>query len=284
MDELTADFEEQRSHLMAVALRLLGSATSAEDVVQESWLRLRAQREEHPDESIENLGGWLTTVVTRLSLDQLRRRSTRSDEPLEARPEEAGPGPGPEAEAELADQVGDALLVVLDKLSPAERVSFVLHDLFGVSFDDIARILGRTPAAVRQLASRGRRRVRNPDVVPEADRQTQQQVVSSFLDASRAGDFRGLMDLLDPGAVIRADSAAVQMGSEPVVSGAEAVAEAFRGRAQVARVGSLDGYAAAVWSVGGAPKVVFGFVFEGDRITEVELLADPEVLARLDLG
>jgi RNA polymerase sigma factor (sigma-70 family) len=284
VDELAAAFEGHRSHLLAVAHRLLGGTAEAEDVVQESWLRLRSQAEDRPADVIENLGGWLTTVVTRLSLDQLRRRSVRGEVPLEVRPEESAPAPGPEGEADLAEQVGDALLVVLDTLSPAERVCFVLHDLFGVSFDEIARMLGRTQPAVRQLASRGRRRVRAPAEVPDADRQTQQRVVESFLTASRAGDFRALLDLLDPGAVIRADQDAVRLGSASVVTGAHAVAETFCGRAQGARIAELDGYAAATWSVGGTPRVVFGFVLDGARIAVVEMIADPEVIAALDLG
>jgi len=278
---LAQQFEEYRPHLRAVAVRMLGSTGEADDAVQEAWLRL--SRSETDD--VVNLGGWLTTVVGRVCLDMLRSRTSRRESPAEL-PEiavdERGPG-HPEHEAVLADTVGAALLVVLETLAPAERLAFVLHDLFAVPFDEVAAILGRTPVATRQLASRARRRVRSPGVTLADERTAQRRVVDAFLAASRSGDFTALLDLLHPDAALRADRAAVTMGAEPEVVGAAAVAETFRGRARGARPVDLDGFAAALWSVGGDPRVVFGFTVEDGRIREVELLADPEVLAQLDL-
>jgi RNA polymerase sigma-70 factor (ECF subfamily) len=189
----------------------------------------------------------------------------------------------PAQEAELADAVGLALLVVLDSLAPTERLAFVLHDMFAVPFEEIAPVLGRTPTATRQLASRARRRVTSLGATPDADRIRQREVVEAFLAASRAGDFEALVELLDPDAAVRADHAAVAAGASAEVRGSAAVAETFRGRARAARLALLDGYAGAVWAVGGKPRVVFGFTVEAGRITEIELLADPENLDRLDL-
>ena len=279
---LAQRFEEHRPHLRAVALRMLGSTGDADDAVQEAWLRL--SRSDTSD--VANLGGWLTTVVGRVCLDMLRSRAARREHPgplPEATLDERGPG-HPEHEAVLADSVGAALLVVLETLAPAERLAFVLHDLFGVPFDEVAGILGRTPTATRQLASRARRRVRSPALSLDDDRTAQRRVVDAFLAASRSGDFTALLELLHPDAVLHADGAAVAMGAEPELVGAAAVAETFRGRARGARPVDLDGFAAAVWSVGGAPRVVFGFTVEDGQIVEVELLADPEVVPRLDLA
>jgi RNA polymerase sigma-70 factor (ECF subfamily) len=279
---LAERFEEHRPHLRAVAMRMLGSTGEADDAVQEAWLRL--SRSDTSD--VANLGGWLTTVVGRVCLDMLRSRTARrerSTEVLETVQDLTDAG-HPEEEAVLADSVGAALVVVLETLAPAERLAFVLHDLFAVPFDEVAAILGRTPTATRQLASRARRRVRSPGATLGAEKAAQRRVVEAFLAASRDGDLAGLVALLHPDAAVRADGAAVAMGAEREVVGVGAVAETFRGRARGARSGSLDGFAAAVWSVGGTPRVVFGFTVEDGLVREVELLADPEVLARLDLA
>jgi RNA polymerase sigma factor (sigma-70 family) len=277
-DEIAVAFEEERPRLRAVALRMLGSSAEADDAVQETWLRL--DRVDAGD--IDNLAAWLTTVVSRICLDLLRSRTTRREDPLDMRPEVAG-GDDPVREAELTDAVGSALLVVLDTLSPAERLAFVLHDLFALPFEEIAAITGRSSAAVRQLASRGRRRVQAPEQLPEADRRSQRRVVDAFLAASRGGDLAGLIEMLDPEAVVRADTVAVAMGSAGVTEGAAAVAEMFSGRALGARLSAIDGYAGATWSIAGELKVAFAFTLEDERIVEIELIADPEVLARLDV-
>ena len=280
-DMLAGEFESHRTRLRAMAFRMLGSSDAAEDAVQEAWLRLS-----RTDDSPDNLGGWLTTVVSRVCLDMLRSRTARREDALddhEPAPVVAGEAQ-PESEAVLADSVGLALLVVLDTLSPAERLSFVLHDTFAVPFDEIAAVMGRSPAAVRQLASRARRRVQAPESSPEPDRRRQREVVEAFLAASRSGSFEALVGLLDPDAVMRADATTVAFGSPPAVHGAAAVAETFCGRAKAARVATLDGYACAAWSVGGTPKVVFGFTVVDGKVVEIELLADPEVLTGLDLA
>jgi RNA polymerase sigma factor (sigma-70 family) len=285
-DELAAAFEEQRTHLRAVAYRMLGSVHEADDAVQEAWLRLsRSDVSE-----VENLPAWLTTVVSRICLDQLRSRGARREDALpehDAAEDLADPESDPALDAVLADQVETALQVVLDTLSPAERLAFVLHDLFALPFEEVGTVMGRSSAAVRQLASRGRRRVQSGDdetATTPAERRTQREVVSAFLAASRSGDLRGLVELLDPDAVVRADAAAVAMGSTPVVTGVDEVARTFSGRALGARLVDIDGYAGLAWSTGDELKVAFGFVLDGDRIREIELIADPEVLARLDLS
>src|SRR2546423_2956093 len=212
-DWLAERFEENRTHLRAVAYRMLGSLAEADDAVQEAWLRLSRSG----SSGVENLGGWLTTVVARVSLDMLRSRESRREEPLDERGPEPvigrEEGPDPEHEALLGDSVGLALLVVLQTLAPAERVAFVLHDMFAVSFDEIAPIVGRSPAAARQLASRARRRVQGAATVPGADVTRQREVVDAFLAASRGGDFDSLLTLLAPDVVLRADHAAVQLGA-----------------------------------------------------------------------
>ena len=232
-------------------------------------------------EQVENLGGWLTTVVARVSLDMLRSRTTRREEPL------AGAAPAevtdPEAEALLADAVGPALLLVLDTLSPAERLAFVLHDLFAVPFDEISAVVGRTPAAARQLASRARRRVRGAGPASAADRSRQREVVMAFLAASREGKFDRLLELLDPDVVLRADAAAVRMGAAAEVRGTRAVAETFSGRAMHARLALLNGVPGAVWQIGGQTRVAFVFTVTGGSITEIELLADGEALNQLHI-
>src|SRR5438067_11265073 len=223
-DWLTDRFEAHRAHLKAVAYRMLGSASEADDAVQEAWIRLsRAGADD-----VANLGGWLTTVVSRVCLDMLRSRSARREEPIDTPVPETGPGQAapvdPEQEALLADSVGSALLVVLETLAPAERLAFVLHDLFAVPFDEIAAIVGRSPAAARQLASRARRRVQGAAPVPDRDLARQRQVVDAFLAAARGGDFDALVAVLDPDVVLRADRGAVPAGGLTQIHGAAAVA------------------------------------------------------------
>jgi RNA polymerase sigma factor (sigma-70 family) len=276
-------FEANRSHLCAVAYRMLGSATEADDAVQESWLRF--SRADTSD--VENLGGWLTAVVARVCLDMLRSRRSRREEPLDTTlPDPIDTrthGVDPEHEAVLADSVGVALLVVLETLAPAERLAFVLHDLFDLPFDEIAPIVGRSPAATRQLASRARRRVQGADAALAADGNRKREVVDAFLAASRGGDFDALLALLDPDVVLRADAAAVTSGASPEVRGAAAVAGTFAGRAQAAQPALIDGSAGLVWMVGGRPRVVFDFTISADRIVGIDLLSDAECLAGLDL-
>jgi RNA polymerase sigma-70 factor, ECF subfamily len=278
MDDLTVILEEQRTHLRAVAYRLLGSVHEADDAVQETWLRL--ERSDVSD--VDNLPAWLTTVVSRICVDQLRSRASRRED-LGAEPTGVPQdlATDPAAETEHADAVGRALMVVLDTLAPAERLAFCLHDLFGLSFDEIAPMLGRSSAACRQLASRARRRVRGQGEAVEADRARQREVVEAFLDASRHGKFDRLLALLHPDAVMSADAATVAMGSPALLSGADEVARMFSGRAQAARLTELDGYAAAKWSVRGEVKIVIAFTVEGGVIREIELLAGD--LERLDL-
>jgi RNA polymerase sigma factor (sigma-70 family) len=282
-DWLAERFEQHRAHLRGVAYRMLGSPSEADDAVQEAWLRLsRAEANE-----IDNLGGWLTTVVSRVCLDMLRSRESRREEPLEAR--DGAPiasrdaGGDPADEALLADSVGFALLVVLDTLAPAERVAFVLHDLFAVPFDEIAPIVGRSPAATRQLASRARRRVRGTGGEADPDHARRREIVDAFLAASRGGDFEALLSLLDPSVVLRADLAAVQMGATAEVLGAASVAETFSGRARAAQPALVNGAPSLVWAQAGRPRVVFGFTITDGRIVEIEMLADPERLAALDV-
>ena len=278
---LAERFQEHRTHLRAVAYRTLGSRTEAEDAVQAAWLRL--SRSGAGD--IQNLGGWLTTVVAHGCLDQLRARKSRREEPMDrAREPVAARADGgePEQEALLVDSVSHALLVVLERLAPAERVAFVLHDLFSVPFDEIAPVVGRSPAAARQLASRARRRVRGA-AAPETDRAPQREVVDAFLAASRRGDFQALLALLDPDVVLRADAATVRAGAEPEVRGANAVAQTFSGRARAAQPALVDGAVGLIWAPGGVPRVAFGITVAGGRIVAIELMADPERLGRMNL-
>jgi RNA polymerase sigma factor (sigma-70 family) len=283
-DWLAERFEENRRRLRGVAYRMLGSVDEAEDAVQEAWLRLGRS----DTSGVENLGGWLTTVVARVCLDMLRTRKSRREEPLGGHP--ADPivsredGIDPEYEALLADSVGLALLVVLETLGPAERVAFVLHDMFDVPFEEIAPIVGRSPVAARQLASRARRRVQGAATAPDADRTRQREVVDAFLAASRGGDFDALLAVLDPDVVVRADHAAVQVGASKKVRGAAAVAATFSGRARAARPALVNGAAGLVWAPGGRPRVVFGFTITGGKIVEIDLIADPDRLRRLDLA
>jgi len=281
-DWLAERFEENRAHLRAVAYRMLGSRAEADDAVQEAWLRASRAG----TGGVENLAGWLATVVARVCLNMLESRRSRREEPAgEHLPEPAvgdGEGTGPEHEALLADSVGLALLVVLDTLTPAERLAFVLHDMFDVPFDEIGPILERSPAATRQLASRARRRVQGSPSVPGPDLARQREVVAAFLAASRGGDFDALLTLLHPDAVLRADRAAVRMGASQEARGAAAVASTFSGRAVAARLASIGGVPGAVWARGGQPQVVFAFTVTRGKITAIELAADPERLRDLD--
>ena len=288
-DLLAQRFETHRQHLQAVALRMLGSSHEADDAVQEAWLRLSRT----DADAVDNLGGWLTTVVARVCLDMLRARATKREVPPDDEAAALTASTSPEDEALLADSIGLALLVVLDTLPPAERLAFVLHDLFAVPFDEIAPIVGRTPVATRQLASRARRRVQSNPAVPDTSATVQRQVVAAFLAASRDGDFEGLLRLLDPGVVLRADAVAVNMAASRAAAGApalseevrgvDAVARVFAGRARVAKLTLVDGLAGAAWSVGGQARSVFAFVVRGGRVASIELLMDPETLGALDL-
>ena len=313
---LAESFERHRGRLTAVANRMLGSTGEAEDAVQETWLRLSRS----DTSAVENLGGWLTTVLSRVCLNMLQARRSRPETPLDPDlpepPPDGVPGPGtsspaadPEQEALLAESVGLALLVVLDTLAPAERVALVLHDMFAVPFEQIAPVVGRTPAATRQLASRARRRVRgfdDPDayegraghaghavrtdhahhadraVPAESNRVRQAKVVDAFLAAARRGDFEALLTLLDPDVVARADQAAAALGATAETRGRDTVA-AFLSRARGARPALVNGHAAAAWAPGGRVRVLFRFTIREDRITAIDLIGDPATLAALDL-
>jgi RNA polymerase sigma factor (sigma-70 family) len=282
MDEknlLAEKFEANRAHLRAVAYRMLGAATEADDAVQEAWIRLSRS----DTGAVENLRGWLTTVVARVCLDMLRGRKVRREEPIGPHVPEPSIEQGTEQEAMLADSVGLALLVVLEKLAPAERIAFVLHDMFDVPFDEIAPIVGRTPAAARQLASRARRRVRGVEPVPEADVARQREVVDAFLAASRGGDFEALLAVLDPDVVFRADRVAVQMGSVPEIRGAVAVANTFKGRAQAAQPALVDGAVGIRVVFGGRLRVVLRLTFAQGKIVQINAIADRDRLSQLDV-
>ena len=284
---LAERFEANRRHLRSVAYRMLGSRTEAEDALQEAWLRL--SRADTSD--VENLGGWLTTVVARVCLDMLRSRKSRSEEPLESGA--VGPhspnmatdpetGADPEHAALMADSVGLALLVVLEKLSPAERIAFVLHDMFDLPFDEIAPIVGRSAAATRQLASRARRRVQGAPEAPNPGHVPQREVVEAFLAASRGGDFDALLAVLDPDVVFRADRRAAQMGGVAELRGAAAVANTFKGRAQAAQPALVGGAVGLAVLIGGQLRIVLAFTIAGGRIVEIEAIADPERIRQLD--
>jgi RNA polymerase sigma factor (sigma-70 family) len=285
-DWLTEQFEDHRTRMRAVAYRMLGSLTEADDAVQESWLRF--SRSDTSD--VENLGAWLTTVVARVSLNMLRARRTRGEEPVEAhmpdpildRPD----GANPEHEALLADSVGVALLVVLDTLTPPERLAFVLHDIFAVPFDDIAPIVDRTPEAARQLASRARRRVQGQPTVPDTDLDRQRQVVDAFLAAARNGDFDALVALLDPDVVVRADEGALPAGAMRIVRGAAAVARSAMGYASLGLLHQpalVNGVAGAVTTRDGQLFSVGAFTVRGGKVVALDFLADPARLRELDL-
>lgn len=279
-DLLTDRFEEHRGHLRAVAHQILGSAAEADDAVQEAWLRLNRSY----SSEVENLRGWLTTVVARVALTMLRSRTARSEDPLDAPvPHLAEHGDDPEHQAILSDSVGLALLVVLDTLPPNERLAFVLHDMFAVPFEEIAPIVDRTPAAARKLASRARRRVQGAAPSPDTDLGRQREIVRAFLAASRRGDFNALLEILHPDAVLRADRAATVMGASGLVHGASAIADTLSGRAVHARLALIDGVPGALWTQADRPRVAFTFTTSSGRITEIDLIANSEHLRTLDL-
>jgi RNA polymerase sigma-70 factor, ECF subfamily len=286
-DFLAAQFEEHRSHLRAVAYKMLGSLSEADDAVQEGWLRLsRSDASE-----VENLRAWLTTVVARVCLNVLRSRRIRREEPLDVRVPDPvvsrDDGTQPEHEALLADSVGLALLVVLETLAPAERVAFVLHDMFGVPFDEIAGLVDRSPAATRQLASRARRRVQGAAPVTDADLAGQRRVVDAFFAAARDGDFDALVAVLDPDVVSRSDGGAGRPGATAVVRGAREVAAralTFARLSPFVRPALVNGAAGVVVAPRGKPYSVMGFTVVGGRIVEIDTIADPERLRELDLA
>jgi RNA polymerase sigma-70 factor, ECF subfamily len=288
-DEFLAErFEEHRPHLRAVAYRMLGSLSEADDAVQEAWLRLSRS----DADAIENLGGWLTTVVARVSLNVLRSRRSRREEPLDVDVHVPEPivsradGVDPEHEALLADSVGLALLVVLETLDPAERLAFVLHDMFAVPFDEIAPMVGRTPTAARQLASRARRRVQGEATVPDADLTRQREVVDAFFAAARGGEFDALVAVLDPDVVLRADGGTLRASDTRVVRGAEQVARRalmFAGLSPYVRPALVNGVAGVVVAPHDQPFSVMAFTVVGGRIVAIDALSDPERLRELDL-
>jgi RNA polymerase sigma-70 factor (ECF subfamily) len=291
-DELADAFVAQRPRLRAIATRTLGSVWDADDVVQETWLRL--QRTDAS--TIDNLEAWLTTVVSRACVDHLRRRGARPDAWADELPDETGAAEdltteGPEQTALRAEDVGLALDAVLDALGPLERLSFVLHDVFGLSFDDVAPVVERSPAAARQLASRARRKVRGAD--PEGDRSRRTEAVDVFLRAAREGDFGGLLQLLDPDVELRADDAVIASAAPHAgegapllassITGADAVARVFAGRAAGASVALVDGIPGAAYAPDGVARGVYAVRVEGGRITRIEVFAAPQVLADLDV-
>jgi RNA polymerase sigma-70 factor, ECF subfamily len=286
LEALADRFEEQRPHLRAVAYRMLGSLSEADDAVQETWLRVsRAD-----SDGIDNLRGWLTTITARICLNTLKSRNSRPEEPVGAHV----PDPiisledrlDPEQEVLLADSVGLALLVLLEALEPDERLAFVLHDMFAVPFDEIAPIVERSPAATRQLASRARRRVQGATPFPDADLRSQRKVVDAFLAASREGEFEALIAILDPEVVLRADRGALPPGASQVIRGAPAVAEqtmAFaRSRRGEATPALINGEAGVVWAAQRRPYSVVGFTVRRGRIVAINILADPVRLQQLD--
>ncbi|MGQ3293278.1 MAG: sigma-70 family RNA polymerase sigma factor, partial [Shinella sp.] len=262
---MTDRFEAERGRLSAVAFRMLGSRAEAEDAVQEAWLRL----ERTGGDGIDNPSGWLTTVVGRICLDMLRARTRRREEPIDGDDGEmqhVDPQAAADEQTALADSVGLALLVVLERLAPAERLAFVLHDMFDVPFEEIGRIVGRTPVAARQLASRARRRVQGLPETPSADYERRKRVVAAFLTASRDGDFSGLLAVLDPEVVFHADADAVRLGSLSEMHGAQAVATNFKGKATAARLALIDGQLGLAVILGGELRVVVLIEVEGERI------------------
>ena len=278
-DKLARRFEASRPRLRAMAYRMLGSLSDADDAVQEGWLRASAA----DSDDVANLEGWLTTIVARVCLDMLRSRKSRREEPLS--PDDAAVD-GPEQEAMLADSVGLAMLVVLDTLPPAERVAFVLHDTFGLPFGEIAAITGRTPASARQLASRARRRIQRSER-PRPRLARQREVAQAFMAAARGGDLAALIEVLDPDVVLRADAAATPSGRPVTVRGAAAVAGGARiaaGRARYGRVALINGTPGLVVAPRGRLVVALAFTYSGDTISQIDVIADPDRLAALDLA
>ena len=282
---LAEQFEQNRSHLRAVAYRMLGSLSEAEDAVQEGWLRL--SRSDTRD--VENLSGWLTTVVARVCLDMLRSRKAKHEESLDERASDALPDhkdrTDPEQEALLADSVGLALLVVLETLPPAERLAFVLHDMFDLSFDEIAPIVGRSSTAARQLASRARRRVRGADMAPDPDLNRQREVVDAFLAAARDGNFEALLNVLDPDVVLHSDPIVLPLGAPTEVRGAKTIANrASKAGARAAQPALVNGSVGVIVAPRGHLLMVLRFTIKDGKIIEMEAVADPERLRHLDLA
>lgn len=286
------NFEESRNYLKAIAYRMLGSINEAEDAVQEAWMRLNRSE----SEEIENLKGWLTTVVSRICLDVLRSRKLRNEKQhSRSRSEiilnsESG---NPEADLILADSIGPALLIVLDTLTPTERIAFVLHDFFDLSFKEIAQMLDRTEEATRQLTSRARRRVKGVSTPEEENIERQQEVVSAFLAASRNGNFEALIKILHPDVILRADETAVKIAQanksrgapqfESEITGAKTVAEIFKGKAAAAQLALIDGVLGATWASGGKPVVAFSFSVQGNKISAIEIVMDQAKLSEIDI-
>jgi RNA polymerase sigma factor (sigma-70 family) len=269
--------------MRAVAYRILGNAQDVDDALQDAWLRLASS----DAGEIENLSGWLTTVVSRICLNILRSRQRHPALSDDDSPADLEQLPGrtaltPEEQLVLADSMGSALLVVLEMLSPGERIAFVLHDMFSITFEEIALILGKSPDACRQLASRARRRVRNAED-PRSDPQRQRDVVNAFLVAAQSGDFQMLLSLLSPDVVLVSDAAAVAIGAPPRRNGPVEVAERFSGGAHAARLALLDGLAGLVWSQGGKPKVIFDFTVVAGLVTRIEMTSDEEVLPEIPI-
>jgi RNA polymerase sigma factor (sigma-70 family) len=283
-DRLAERFEQDRPRLRAVAYRVLGSLAEADDAVQEAWLRLSRS----DTSAVENMSGWLTTIVARVSLNMLQSRASRREDLIDTADVSVPATADPEQEALLADSVGLAMLVVLDTLTPAERLAFVLHDMFAVPFEEIAPIVDRSPAAARQLASRARRQVQRAGAQDSGgalnsteDTETKEDLVRAFLAASREGDFDALLAMLDPDIVLRADQVAVQLGADAEIRGADAVARSFaERRARAARPALIDGDAGLAWAQGGRPRVVFRFTIGNGTITAIDIQGD---LAGLDI-
>jgi RNA polymerase sigma-70 factor (ECF subfamily) len=285
LNGLAARFEANRPRLRAVAYRMLGSASEADDAIQEAWLHVSRSAAD----GVENLSGWLTTVVARVCLDMLRSRKSRREEPLTGDPRGAAltSEMSPESEAVLADSVGLAMLIVLDKLEPAERVAFVLHDMFDLPFGQIAGITGRSPAAARQLASRARRRVRGTPSVTGTGLARQREVVEAFLAASRGGDFEALLAVLDPDVTLQADEAVTPPGVPRQLKGATVIARqglAFSRRAQSARLALVNGAVGLIVAPRGRLSIAVSLTIVNGKITEMDVVADPERLATLDLA
>jgi RNA polymerase sigma factor (sigma-70 family) len=276
-------FEANRAHLRALALRILGNAEDADDALQEAWIRLSTT----DTNDVENLAGWLTTVVSRICLNTLRSRqrrpSTSIDDADHFEEFSLRTAVTPEDQAVLADSLGHALLIVLDRLNPAERISFVLHDMFSLSYEEIASILGKSEEACRQLASRARRRVRLAED-PTSDPHRQREIVDAFLTAAKSGNFDILLSFLSPDAELVADAAAIAMGAPPSLVGPNDVASRFSGGAKAARVAMLDGVAGLVWAQGGAPKVAFDFTVVAGKVTRIEMIADHDVLEEIEIA
>jgi RNA polymerase sigma factor (sigma-70 family) len=289
-DWLTKNFEDSRKHLKAVAYQMLGSSSEAEDAVQEAWMRLNKSN----SEEIDNLRGWLTTVVARICLDVLRSRKSKREEILDEQISEIPNEKfgNPEAEFLMADSVGPALLLVLDLLTPTERIAFVLHDIFDLSFEEIAPVIDRSEEATRQLASRARRRLRGANT-PEENNERQKEIVSAFISAARDGNFAALIQVLHPDVILRADATAVKIAEinkakgapqfKSIMNGAETVAETFKGKAAAAQLAWIDGVAGGTWAPAGKPVVAFCFKITDGRIAEIDIVMDKDKLEKSEI-